>query len=241
MTSSRAATSSCTREVGLDADEISRRFDATRDVPEADASAVGTDDQPAANPAVEPAARSRGAGAGLALVAVAALAVAAAFVFVRTPAPEPADEPAAANAATPSSPATPAARPTPATTTPDRPAPAASTPASPSSDAPAASSPTTSGATRPGTLRVAIVATSACWLSANADGEQIAYRVLNAGERVTMDVTREAVLRIGEPGNLRVTIDDRVVQRMGPPGTPATLRITPDTYRDLLTSPTPDS
>ena len=77
-------------------------------------------------------------------------------------------------------------------------------------------------------------ATDATWIAATADGQQVAYRVLGAGERLQMRVTKEAVLRIGIPTNVTVAINDRPLKPFGRPGTPTTLRITPANYRELL-------
>jgi len=83
-------------------------------------------------------------------------------------------------------------------------------------------------------LRVDVRATEASWLAATADGQQVAYRVLNAGDHVSLSIRTEAVLRIGMPGNLTVSINDAPVKPFGRPGTPVTVRITPANYRDLL-------
>ena len=77
-------------------------------------------------------------------------------------------------------------------------------------------------------------ATDACWISVTADGEQVAFRSLNQGERLPVRATREIVLRIGVPGNLVVSINEQRMPPSARPGTPVTLRITPANYRDLL-------
>jgi hypothetical protein len=60
------------------------------------------------------------------------------------------------------------------------------------------------------------------------------YRVLNPGERVDLRITREAVLRIGMPGNVLVTINGSPVRPFARPATPTTLRIAPSNYRELI-------
>ena len=64
--------------------------------------------------------------------------------------------------------------------------------------------------------------------------EQVSYRVLTAGERLAGPATREAILRIGIPANVTVTIDDQPIRPFARPGTPTTLTITPANFRDLL-------
>lgn len=83
-------------------------------------------------------------------------------------------------------------------------------------------------------LRVDLHATAPCWVSALADGEQVVYRLMNAGERQTIHARKEAVLRIGNPANLAVSINDQPVRPFARPGMPVTLRITPANYRDLV-------
>jgi cytoskeletal protein RodZ len=85
----------------------------------------------------------------------------------------------------------------------------------------------------PAVLQVALHATGPCWLAATADGKQVAYRLLNADERVAIEVSTEAVLRIGSPGNMAVTINGRPIRPFERPGQPVTLRITPENYREL--------
>jgi hypothetical protein len=82
-------------------------------------------------------------------------------------------------------------------------------------------------------LRVALHATGPCWLAATADGRQVAYRLLGADERVTIEASKETVLRIGNPANLAVTINDRPIRPFERPGQPVTLRITPENFREF--------
>jgi hypothetical protein len=100
--------------------------------------------------------------------------------------------------------------------------------------APTAGTPTDASPVAAGTLRVDVRATDASWLAATADGQQVAYRLLNAGDQVSLSVKTLGVLRIGIPANVTVTINGAPVKPFGTPGNPATLRITPDTYRTLL-------
>lgn len=85
-----------------------------------------------------------------------------------------------------------------------------------------------------GVVRVEIQATGECWVAATADGQQVVYRMLPAGERATFDAKTEAVVRIGMPANVAVTINGRPIRPFERPGSPITLRITPANYRDLV-------
>jgi cytoskeletal protein RodZ len=83
-------------------------------------------------------------------------------------------------------------------------------------------------------VRVEIRATGECWIAATADGQQVVYRMLPVGERATFDATTEAVVRIGMPANVALTINGRPIRPFERPGSPITLRITPANYRDLV-------
>jgi transcriptional regulator with XRE-family HTH domain len=83
-------------------------------------------------------------------------------------------------------------------------------------------------------VRVDLQATGEVWIAATADGRQVAYRMLASGERLPIRATREAILRIGIPANVTVSINDQPIRPFERPGTPTTLTITPANYRELL-------
>jgi len=211
------------KEVGLDPDDVGRRYTAQV---EASAVVAGAADAASAAGSEWP---SRVPKMGAGVFVVLALIVAGYFWTRPTPvarpgsvaAPQTASE--VPTAAGPSS----AAKPVP---------PPGAPPSPPEQAAPAATAetPRATGDVSGDALRVDLQATDACWISATADGQQVAYRVLSAGERLAIRVTKEAVLRIGIPANVTVAINDKPVKPFGRPGTPTTLRITPANYRELL-------
>jgi hypothetical protein len=85
-------------------------------------------------------------------------------------------------------------------------------------------------------LRIELAADGPCWLQATVDGKRVIYRLLAPGERHTLTVQREAVLRVGDPAVLRLSINGELAGALGSPGQPVTVRITPDSYRALLDS-----
>lgn len=91
-----------------------------------------------------------------------------------------------------------------------------------------------SGEVSPDILRVDLHATGPCWVAATADGQQVVYRQMNAGDRESIRVKREVVLRIGMPANLAVSLNDEPLPPAARPGTPVTLRLTPGNYREAL-------
>jgi cytoskeleton protein RodZ len=85
-------------------------------------------------------------------------------------------------------------------------------------------------------LRLELVPQAPCWLSARVDGERVVAKLLQPGDRQTLDISDEAVLRVGEPGALSLSINGQSGRPLGPAGQPITVRITRDNYRDFLSS-----
>jgi cytoskeletal protein RodZ len=216
------------REVGLDPDEIAKRYAAQVESTERDRPGNGI---AAANEDLSGISATLGAGSRFARLgaagAVAVLALlAVAYLALRpTPAPDSGtdarDQPPAESVGASSTPK-PGESPTGTAMPPEQGATAAPPAAAAAKEASA------------GVLRVDLHATGACWVSATADGEQVASRLMGPGERLAIRVTDQAVLRIGFPGNMTVTINDQPVRPFARPGTPITLRITPGNYRELL-------
>lgn len=201
------------REVGLDPAEIAARLPDLTSTAAGPAAAVGPGGE-GRTPGTSTASRA-GLAVAAAVILVVGTAAFAAWRWTSSP---------AAGAGTPAPQATPASDPVPPATA-----------AAPKTEiAPAPAAPAVPPAPDPGVLRVELAATDASWLAATADGQRVAYRTLNAGDTLMMDVRNEAVLRIGVPGNVTVRINGRPVRPRPSPAVPATLRITPDTYRELL-------
>jgi cytoskeletal protein RodZ len=220
------------REVGLDADDIARRFVAIQAAVAAaggpPAGQLGLGRPEPSGPA-DPDASSSRWRAGMAAAVIVAI-LGGYVMWSRMSRPAPSAESVSAQSQ-PAPPVSGQPEPPPS-------APAAATPAAPAA-APGSTSTAaaTSGGTAPAAadvLRVDIRASDASWLAATADGQQIAYRMLNPGDHVSLSIKSVAVLRIGIPPNVAVSINDVPVKPFGTPGQPATLRITPDNYRTLL-------
>ena len=211
------------REVGIDADHIARRYAAEIQAAHLPMSPEAT---PASDraPSVPAGLGAPRAAVGLALVLALVVVVAGYLMWRRAPA-EP------AGTVTGSTATGPVTAGGPATT---RPAGATSSATTTSGATATAGGPVGTAATDPGVLRVEILAAGACWLAATADGEQVAYRVVNSGDRVSLAVKNEAVLRIGMPANVTVSINGAPMRPFARPGTPMTIRITPENYRSLV-------
>jgi hypothetical protein len=73
-----------------------------------------------------------------------------------------------------------------------------------------------------------------CWLSATADGRRVIYRLMYAGESADLEARGDAVLRVGDPANLVLTINGTAARPLGTAGQPVTIHLTPENYREFL-------
>jgi cytoskeletal protein RodZ len=85
-------------------------------------------------------------------------------------------------------------------------------------------------------LQVEVLAQGPCWLGATADGKRVVYRVLNKGERLTLEARDELALRIGDAGNFRFTVNGMPGRRLGDAGDDLTVHLTPTNFRKFVQS-----
>ena len=139
-------------------------------------------------------------------------------VEVTTPAPEsrPAVDPpppSSASAPEPAPVAAPAVTPT--------------VPARPVTPAPV---PATAG----DSLTVSITAKGPCWVSATVDGQRMIERLMQPGERSTLEVKREMVLTAGDGGALAVTLNGAAAKPLGKSGEVVTARYTLTNFKNYV-------
>jgi cytoskeletal protein RodZ len=87
-------------------------------------------------------------------------------------------------------------------------------------------------------LVIKLNASSDVWVEAKADGEQRIYRLVTAGEDLTVDARREVVLRIGDASAVTYTINGAAGRPLGGPGIVREIVVSADSYRSLLASGT---
>ena len=87
-----------------------------------------------------------------------------------------------------------------------------------------------------GPFRLELAPDAPCWVSVSADGERVLAKLLQPGDRETIEITDEAVVRVGEPGALSYSINGQSGRALGPAGQPVTIRITKENFRDFLSS-----
>jgi cytoskeletal protein RodZ len=78
-------------------------------------------------------------------------------------------------------------------------------------------------------LQLEIHATAACWLAADADGERVIYRLVEAGEQILIEAHGSIDLRIGDAGAVTYSINGEPGRPLGAPGEAVTARVTADT------------
>lgn len=83
-------------------------------------------------------------------------------------------------------------------------------------------------------LTIEMEATSLCWVSVTSDGTRVVYRLMNPGERETARANREIVLRVGDSGAFRFSINGAAARPLGNRGEASTIRVTHENYRSLL-------
>ena len=85
-------------------------------------------------------------------------------------------------------------------------------------------------------LTVALSVTRPCWLSATVDGEKKIERLLQAGERQTIEVTRELSFTAGDASAVKMTINGADAKRLGKEGEVVTARINLSNFKSYLPS-----
>ena len=82
-------------------------------------------------------------------------------------------------------------------------------------------------------LVVALEARQTSWITASVDGERKLYRLLEPGERISLDGTREIAIRVGDAGAVLWQVNGRAAVAMGEPGRVRNVRLTPENAGQL--------
>jgi hypothetical protein len=75
-----------------------------------------------------------------------------------------------------------------------------------------------------------------CWVSVTADGINVAYRLMQAGERQVIEAREDVVLRVGDPAAFTFQINEMPGRPLGRAGQPITVRITTQNYHEFVSS-----
>jgi hypothetical protein len=79
-----------------------------------------------------------------------------------------------------------------------------------------------------GAVRFEMLARGECWVKAVVDGRPVVARLLQPGERVTVDASHDIVLRVGDPAAFSYSINGLPGSSLGEAGVPVTVRFTSD-------------
>jgi cytoskeleton protein RodZ len=97
-----------------------------------------------------------------------------------------------------------------------------------------ASDPAVPVATTGGVLDIELRPTGPCWVEAFVDGTRFVYRLMQAGERVTLTTRDTLTLRVGNPAAFSFTVNGRPGRLPGRPGEPITIRLDTENFTDFL-------
>jgi cytoskeletal protein RodZ len=145
--------------------------------------------------------------------------------------PPPAAAPAAVPAAAPVSPAVDSPVATPVTPTTG----SAGTTATEATPTSAAISPAATTAEEK--VTVGLTVTRPCFVAATVDGKRTLNRLLEPGEKHSVDVYKELVLAVGDAAGIRMTLNGIDARSLGKAGDPATVRLTPTSFKSYLPNP----
>jgi cytoskeletal protein RodZ len=84
-------------------------------------------------------------------------------------------------------------------------------------------------------LRIEIQPREPCWVSATADGQRVLYRLIDAGERTKVEAKEAIDLRVGDPSVFAFTINGAAARAPGAAGVAVNLHLTPKNFREYLT------
>jgi cytoskeleton protein RodZ len=84
-------------------------------------------------------------------------------------------------------------------------------------------------------ISMAIAPTATCWVSLNADGEQVFSGLMNAGDTRTVTAKEQIALNVGDAGAFAYTLNGRPGRALGAPGEVVSTRITLTNLQEFLT------
>jgi cytoskeletal protein RodZ len=85
-------------------------------------------------------------------------------------------------------------------------------------------------------LTIELTVTAPCWVTATVDGQKKIERLLETGERQTIEVARELSLTAGDAAAVRMTINGIDARPLGRKNEVVTARINPTNFRSYLAS-----
>ena len=82
-------------------------------------------------------------------------------------------------------------------------------------------------------IRIEIAAIGPSWITADADGDRVTYRLIEPGERLTLEANALISLRLGDAAAVLISINDGAPRSFGGHGEVIDLAVTPDNVDSL--------
>jgi len=86
-------------------------------------------------------------------------------------------------------------------------------------------------------ISMEIAPTAACWVSVNADGEQVFSGLMNAGDKRTVTAKEQIAVNVGDAGAFAYRLNGRAGKPLGAPGEVASTRIRVANLQEFLITP----
>ena len=83
-------------------------------------------------------------------------------------------------------------------------------------------------------LTVGLAARRAVYVSAIVDGRTVISRLLQPGDRTSLEVSREMVLTAGDAAALSLTLNGAEARALGKAGQVVSTRLTPTNFKEYL-------
>ena len=83
-------------------------------------------------------------------------------------------------------------------------------------------------------LTVTLTVTRPCWITATVDGKQAINRLLQPGEKNTIEAKKEIVVTAGDASAVSLTLNGAAAKPLGKTGDVVTVRLTPDNFKEYL-------
>jgi len=83
-------------------------------------------------------------------------------------------------------------------------------------------------------LTVGLSVTRPCWVTATVDGQRTIDRLLQPGEKQTIEVRRDLTLTAGDASSVALTLNGAEARPLGHAGEVVTVRLNPTNFRSYV-------
>jgi cytoskeleton protein RodZ len=86
-------------------------------------------------------------------------------------------------------------------------------------------------------VTVGLTVTRPCFVTATVDGKRTLNRLLEPGEKHSVEIRKELLLLVGDAAGIKMTLNGVDAKPLGRAGDPATVRLTPTSFKNYLPNP----